>query len=77
MSMFYQNINNVGVVSNAESMGDQMNQNIEKNKTENTINSSSQNENKTWIQRNLPAIVGVGTFAALVSITILMYFANN
>ena len=34
-------------------------------------------KNQTWMERNLPTLVGGGTFGLLILLTLAMYLANN
>lgn len=45
-------------------------------KTQATASNKNAN-NETWAKKNVPSLVGGGTFALLILITLLMYFANT
>ena len=50
----------------------------QKTKTNTELNDMKPSpKNQTWMERNLPTLVGGGTFGLLILLTLLMYLANN
>lgn len=49
----------------------------EQQKTNVNRDSKKTADNETWLDRNLPVLVGGGTFGLLFLITLVMYYVNN